>query len=144
MANFIPEGEDNSVTKRPYGARARNFIPDPNDAEELPRPGADAAFVEAEAASRKRQTESKVRLWGEAVARMATLPSNNAAVGFLLDLPPKTRECFLLAEESHANRGDILGYFPAVGHTARAYWADVAEPATPKPRATKGKAKVTP
>lgn len=133
--NFVPEGEDNSTSKRPLGQRQPNFVPGP-DFVEVPRGNADEQFLEASAAAKARREKAKQQRWDNALEFLAK-NATHIITQFLSDLPVAQREMYLLAEELTQNRREVLQYFPAAGPTAREVWSQFASAHTGelKPRA---------
>jgi len=133
MANFVPEGEDNSASKQQFGRRRPNFVP-PKGFELGEKLTADEQYAQAKAANIARAKNARRRIWDEAVLQLKTRDPATL-VRFLLDLPMQQREVYILAEETHANRTAVLQHFPAAGPRAKEMWREYT--GSPKPRAKK-------
>jgi hypothetical protein len=128
MANYVPEGQDNSASKQTFGRRRPNYVPAPGEAPAARGAGREQQAQEAKAELAKRHARSKQTQWENACILMRRYSNPGSAIGFLQDLPPAVREMHLLAEEQGLNRGDVLGYFPPAGPTARETWSGFAGP----------------
>ena len=125
MSNFVPAGEDNSKSKRPFGIRSQNFVPAEGQVE-APRLTADEQWEIARQEREKRRAGDKQATWDAAVERLR-LMNPAGAVRTIQGMPPALQQLYLLAEETTSNRSDILQFFPAAGPTARETWRPYAE-----------------
>lgn len=130
MPNYVPAGEDNSTSKRPFGARRPNYVPAEGQ-EAAPSPGQELAFQEAREARARARTREKAQTWESAVKRIRNM-TPSTAVETLRSLPQAVRELHLIAEEHGLGRKEVLSYFPAAGKRAREIWAEYATPVLTK------------
>lgn len=142
MANFVPEGEDNSASKQTLGRRRPNFVPAEGQEEAAPSPGPEAAWLEARAARHASRGRAKKLEWEKAVDHLQRM-TPSSAVSSLQHMPEAIRSMHLLVEEATLNRSAVLRFFPPVGPTAREVWKDFAESSKTKSASTTGKKRTT-
>lgn len=88
---------------------------------------ADAQFEEAKAARERGRERTKRTAWDNAVTQLGA--RDVQTVRMLLEpMPIAQREMYLLAEEGHLNREEVLRSFPTVGTKTREVWAEYATP----------------